>query len=134
MALCINGEYQGKKDNMIIAIIIVILVFVGLAGTLNDTINLTISEVKDSKVRRYNKNAPRQSEFVRIVDRDEDGSLYAYIIENGNGTRRKVYANKDRFVITVGDVGTATYFSNYYKYYILEEFEMKKEDAVAEIQ
>ena len=111
---------------MIIIIIVIILVFAGLADSFNGMISDAINAGKNSKVRRYNTEALRQSEFVKIVDRDEDGSLYAYIIGNENGTRRKVYANKDRFVIAVGDTGTATYYSNYYNYYILEEFELKK--------
>lgn len=98
---------------MIIIIIVIILVFAGLADSFNGMISDAINAGKNSKVRRYNTEALRQSEFVKIVDRDEDGSLYAYIIENENGTRRKVYANKDRFVIAVGDTGTATYYSNY---------------------
>lgn len=104
-----------------IPLIIVAIVF----SCIISRIDRRIDREKNLKI---NTEAPRHSEFVRIVDRDEikNGVGYAYIIENTNGTRNRVWAMKESFAIKVGDEGVATYFRNYKNEYVLERFEIKK--------
>lgn len=112
---------------MFIILILIAILFYGILKLLvNSSIDSAITSHKASRNREQNMAAPRHTEFVKIVDRDEaDSSSYVYIIENEDGIRRRVFAYKSDFVITVGDTGMATYYTNHNNYCVLERFERK---------
>ena len=111
-----------------IPLIIVAIVFSCILSRIDGRIKKAVDREKNLKI---NTEAPRHSEFVRIVDRDEtkNGVGYAYIIENTNGARNRVWAMKESFAIKAGDEGIATYFRNYKNEYVLERFEIKRKKA-----